>query len=112
MRALKKTKTLAHGYSSESTQREIINEYKHDRVKIFQKIFASSLGLSRIQQVVNMNIFTNIGSRIRILIFVERSENQSAVLPFKDRNGPQAQPVSTGIRNRAPTGISNRAPTT
>ena len=24
--------TLAHGYSSESTQRELSNEYQHDRV--------------------------------------------------------------------------------
>ena len=37
---------------------------------------------------------------------LERSENQSAVLPYKDRNGPQAQPISTGISNRAPTSIS------
>ena len=25
-------KTLSHGYSSESTQRELSNEYQHDRV--------------------------------------------------------------------------------
>ena len=41
----------------------------------------------------------------------ERS-NQSAVLPYEDRNGPQAQPVSTGISNRAPTGIGNHASST
>ena len=29
------TKTLANGYSSESTQRELSNEYQHDRVWIF-----------------------------------------------------------------------------
>ena len=29
---LKMTETLAHGYSSESTQRELSNEYEHDRV--------------------------------------------------------------------------------
>ena len=29
---LKKTETLAHGYSSESTQQELFNEYQHDRV--------------------------------------------------------------------------------
>ena len=34
----KKTETLAHGYSSESAQRELLNEYQHDRVfDIFQK---------------------------------------------------------------------------
>ena len=26
------TETLAHGYSSESTPRELFNEYQHDRV--------------------------------------------------------------------------------
>ena len=26
------TETLAHGYSSESTQRKLFNEYQHDRV--------------------------------------------------------------------------------
>ena len=29
--------TLAHGYSSESTPRELSNEYQHDRVKMFFK---------------------------------------------------------------------------
>ena len=28
----KMTKTLTHGYSSESTQRELSNEYQHNRV--------------------------------------------------------------------------------
>ena len=28
----KMTKTLAHGYSSESTQQELFNEYQHGRV--------------------------------------------------------------------------------
>ena len=28
----KMTETLAHGYSSESTQRELFGEYQHDRV--------------------------------------------------------------------------------
>ena len=32
---LKMTETLANGYSSESTQRELSNEYLHDRVKMF-----------------------------------------------------------------------------
>ena len=31
--------TLAHGYSSESTQRELFNEYQHDRVKMVIKDF-------------------------------------------------------------------------
>ena len=33
------TETLAHRYSSESTQGELSNEYRHDRVKIvFKKL--------------------------------------------------------------------------
>ena len=35
---LKITETLANGYSFERTQRELSNEYQHDRVKMgFQK---------------------------------------------------------------------------
>ena len=37
---LKMTETLAHGYSSESTQRDS-SEYQHDRVKMVFKIFIS-----------------------------------------------------------------------
>ena len=33
----KMTETLAHGYSSESTQQELSNEYQHDRVKMVFK---------------------------------------------------------------------------
>ena len=31
------TETLIHGYSSESTQHELLNEYQHDRVSMFFK---------------------------------------------------------------------------
>ena len=33
----KMTEILAHGYSSESTQRELSNEYQHDRVQMVFK---------------------------------------------------------------------------
>ena len=33
------TETMANGYSSESTQRELSNEHQHDRVKMFFVIF-------------------------------------------------------------------------
>ena len=33
----KMTETLAYGYSSESTHRELSNEYQHDRVKMVFK---------------------------------------------------------------------------
>ena len=32
--------TLAHGYSCERTQRELSNQYQHDRVKIFKNVSA------------------------------------------------------------------------
>ena len=32
-----KTETLAHGYSSESTQQELSNEYQHDKVEMVFK---------------------------------------------------------------------------
>ena len=39
MRMMKMTEALASGYSSENTQRELLNEYQHDRVlMVFQNI--------------------------------------------------------------------------
>ena len=38
---LKMAETLAYGYSSESTQRELSNEYQHDRVLMVFKNIAS-----------------------------------------------------------------------
>ena len=35
----KMTETLEHGYSSESTQRELSNEYQHDRIEMVFKKF-------------------------------------------------------------------------
>ena len=49
------TETLANGYSSESTQRELSNEYQHDRVSmVFRKslhicaVDESSLSIERV----------------------------------------------------------------
>ena len=36
-KSCKMTETLAYGYSSESTQLELSNEYQHDRVKMVFK---------------------------------------------------------------------------
>ena len=43
------TETLTLGYSSESTQRELSNEYQHDRVKMVSEILMheSSLSIGR-----------------------------------------------------------------
>ena len=35
------TETLAHVYSSESSQRKLSNEYQHNRVRSFSKVFVS-----------------------------------------------------------------------
>ena len=35
----KMTETLADGYSSESTQQELSNEYQYDRVEVFKDSF-------------------------------------------------------------------------
>ena len=66
--------------------------------------------------IIIIRALTTIGSQIRMLsirrmpadspLFGKICSNDlktSAVLPYKDRNSPQAQPVSTGISNRAPT---------
>ena len=38
----KLTETLAHGYSTESIQQEVSNEYQHDKVEmVFKKNFTS-----------------------------------------------------------------------
>ena len=41
----KMTETLAHEYSAESTQRELSNEYQHDRVQNVFKIICILVGL-------------------------------------------------------------------
>ena len=51
------TETLANGYSYDSTQRELSNEYQYDRVRLFSKIlhfFAldeSSLSIGRVNVI-------------------------------------------------------------
>ena len=51
----KMTEILAYGYSSESTQRELSNEYQHDRVWVFFKYLRpcafdkSSLSIGRVK---------------------------------------------------------------
>ena len=46
------TETLAHGYASESSQRDLSSEYQHDRVQIFFKnMFVFQLWTSSIEWV-------------------------------------------------------------
>ena len=42
------TETLANGYSSESTQRELSNEYQHDRVRMVFKMFCVIVVLTKL----------------------------------------------------------------
>ena len=58
------TETLAHGYSSEITQRELSNEYQHGRVKMVSKMFLrlcaldeSSLSIGRVKDDCTSLIF-------------------------------------------------------
>ena len=53
---LKMTETLANGYSSECTQRELSNEYQHDRVKIVCKSLCGHV------------LWTNVASKLEELI--------------------------------------------
>ena len=40
----KMPETLAYGYSSESAQQKLSNEYKHDRVKmVFKNLYVAAL---------------------------------------------------------------------
>ena len=42
------SETLAYGYSSESTDQELSNEYQHDRVKmVYKDFFFASLFFGR-----------------------------------------------------------------
>ena len=56
------TETLANGYSSESTQRELSNEYQHDRVWLVIKnlvipcdLDESSLSIGRVNGEWSIN---------------------------------------------------------
>ena len=65
----KMTETLANGYSSESTQRELSNEYQYDRVLMIFKDFCV------------LGLLTNVGSALEGLT-VTQSYLISARLPW------------------------------
>ena len=48
------TKTLANGYSSESTQRELSNEYQHDSVLIVFKDFCILVSWTKVASAPKM----------------------------------------------------------
>ena len=53
------TETLAHGYSSESTQQELSNEYQHDRVQMaFKNLCILVLWLKVALALEGLNMLT------------------------------------------------------
>ena len=77
--------TLSHGYSSQSTQRELINECQHDRVKGFKNVCIlviwtlecedleeSSLSIGRVRLIMSM-IAQSILMRVTGLVVINIS---------------------------------------
>ena len=52
----KKLKPLAHGYLSERTQRELFNEYQHDRFRWFQNLCVPVLWKKEPSALEGLNI--------------------------------------------------------
>ena len=63
----KLTETLAYGYSSESTQWELSNEYQHDMVLMVLKESSLSIGRVNIRvfSVITLSIYSNHHCKIR-----------------------------------------------
>ena len=76
------TETLAHGYSFDSTQRELSNEYQHDRVKMFFRKALHHCALDEIRlsigRVKAINSIVWIGQYL-----TASSSSCSRWLPFK-----------------------------
>ena len=63
---LKMTETLAHGYSSESTQRELSNEYQHGRVWMFFKNLCILVLWTKVASALEgliTTVYTTVGVR-------------------------------------------------
>ena len=70
------TETLAYGYSSESTQRELSHEYQHDRVKmVFEKLCILVLWI-KVASALE-------GLRVSLLIY---STKQGQMIPLIRQN--------------------------
>ena len=71
-RALKMTETLAYGYSSESSQRELSNEYQHHRVlDVFQKVLCPCAFDQNSHSIEMVNRRIPIEPVLRTLYFTE-----------------------------------------
>ena len=71
--------TLANGYSSESTQRELSNEYQHDRIKMISKEILNSYALEESS------------------LSIERDTNESVGVPTVPLIAAMQVPVSPGV---------------
>ena len=90
----KMTETLAKGYSSECTQRELSNEYQHDRVQMITLLEESSLGIRRVKYVDKYHICWNV-----LMVFsmkVDKKMKVFAWLPAERGSRGLLQSNSTG----------------
>ena len=88
------TDTLANGYSSESTQRELSHEYQHHRVKMVFNSFC------------NLVLWTKIASALEALIdptfrnvafTADREPSQSITHSARESNSPTTQSASSDL---------------
>ena len=76
------TETMANGYSSESTQRELFNEYQHDRVWVVFKNLCVLVLWTRVATALKgvihsclqwpSMIYLNIGDNLFIEMFLRK----------------------------------------
>ena len=64
------TETLSHGYSSESTQRRVSNEYQHDRVSMVFKNLCDLVYWTKVALALEGLRFFTIQFDIDISLFV------------------------------------------
>ena len=73
------TETLAHGYSSENTQRELSNEYQHDRFWMFFKKSVHSFSLEESSLNISMSNLRVVKELIMVITGTVISEQHSPI---------------------------------
>ena len=80
----KMTETLANGYSSESTQQELSNEYQHDRVQMFFKNLCIPVLWMKVASALEGLILTVDKNSLPILMILCRQKlSQETILMEK-----------------------------
>ena len=77
------TETLAHGYSSKSTQRELSNEYQNDRVQMLYKnhcIGGISHEYGRFMNIHPINCLDGFHTPFSTMIFSDKKVNEIQLL--------------------------------